>query len=171
MNTYRVAILCLVMVTFSLAGCGSGEWVQFSSIEGMFKATFPHQPDRQVNSKSKAVGFNAKSDDVQVGVTIVRLSGAPLNDDQALSILKKAQDLASRELGANVSNQSVYDWSEVKVLDYVLINTKSGLLVRHKTFIRNRTLYSVSLVGTEAGLASADAVRFMDSFQFRGALD
>ncbi|MEX2213496.1 MAG: hypothetical protein WD768_05180 [Phycisphaeraceae bacterium] len=166
MNTCRVAILCLVMVTFSLAGCGDPEWTTFTANDGKFSVMFPGKPKRE-SSQTAGTAYTIKAGGKEFYAAFFDIPPLPRTKDWQMKVLEGGRDGSVQEAGGTLISSTPGEFLECTAIDYVAQVPSSNTVVTSKAFIKGNRIYLMTVVERKEVAGSPDVAKFFKSFSFQ----
>jgi hypothetical protein len=149
-----------------------GQWVPFAPEGVGFRADFPAQPvvssnppDAPKDDKSASRLYtHAWNPTYSFTVSTTSLAGRPLPADKVLPYLQALRDDNATRLKAEVAKTTEVDRAGLKGLDYTIrLPEKSAMRIRG--FCKDDRLYQAIVIGAESEVVSAEAERFIKSFE------
>jgi hypothetical protein len=159
---------------FAGLACGllliaGADFKEFSSKDGKFKAQFPGEP---MTKTIDAAGVKAKTFTVEEknGGYVVSYADLPIPADEGADLIEKRLDGSRDGMVKNIRGTLTGE-KKIKLADKYPgreitadLPGKKGV-IRARIYIVGKRLYQVLVIGTEDTAKSADATKFLESFQ------
>jgi hypothetical protein len=149
-----------------------GQWVSFAPEGVGFRADFPAQPalsfnppDAPKDDKSASRLYTyAWNPAYAFTVSTTSLAGRPLPADKVLQYFQAMRDNIAVQLKGEVAQTTEVERAGLKGLDYT-IRLPEKRAMRTRVFFKDDRVYQAIVMGTESEVVSADAERFIKSFE------